>query len=248
MDYNYLIKIEYDGTKFVGWQYQKNGISVQDVIEKKLKKYFKKKIRIIGAGRTDKGVHALGQCANFFIKTKIENKKKFLNSVNFFLKPHLISLLDVQKKKANFNSRYNAKERFYEYKIVNRHSELVINKKKAWLIRKKLSLKLLKKGAKMLEGRHDFSTFRASSCSSKSPLKTMNKVIVKKNGEVISIIFQSKSFLQNQVRSMVGCLIYLSSQAWNIKKFHGIFKSKSRKLCAPPAPAHGLYLTKVKYN
>ena len=100
----------------------------------------------------------------------------------------------------------------------------------------------------MLEGRHDFSTFRASSCSSKSPLKTMNKVIVKKNGEVISIIFQSKSFLQNQVRSMVGCLIYLSSQAWNIKKFHGIFKSKSRKLCAPPAPAHGLYLTKVKYN
>ena len=248
MDYNYLIKIEYDGTKFVGWQYQKNGISVQDVIEKKLKKYFKKKIRIIGAGRTDKGVHALGQCANFFIKTKIENKKKFLNSVNFFLKPHLISLLDVQKKKANFNSRYNAKERFYEYKIVNRHSELVINKKKAWLIRKKLSLKLLKKGAKMLEGRHDFSTFRASSCSSKSPLKTMNKVIVKKNGEVISIIFQSKSFLQNQVRSMVGCLIYLSLQIWNTKKFHGIFKSKSRKLCAPPAPAHGLYLTKVKYN
>jgi len=248
MDYNYLIKIEYDGTKFVGWQYQKNGISVQEVIEKKLKKYFKKKIRITGAGRTDKGVHALGQCANFSIKTKIENKKKFLSSINFFLRPHLISLLDVQKKKADFNSRYDAKERFYEYKIVNRHSELAINKKKVWLIRKKLSLKLLKKGAKILEGRHDFSTFRASSCSSKSPLKKMNKVIVKKNGEAISIIFQSKSFLQNQVRSMVGCLIYLSLQIWNTKKFHGIFKSKSRKLCAPPAPAHGLYLTKVKYN
>ena len=99
MDYNYLIKVEYDGTKYVGWQYQKNGISVQEVIEKKLKKYFKKKIRIIGAGRTDKGVHALGQCANFLIETKIENKKKFLSSINFFLRPHLISLLDVQKKK-----------------------------------------------------------------------------------------------------------------------------------------------------
>ena len=248
MDYNYLIKVEYDGTKYVGWQYQKNGISVQEVIEKKLKKYFKKKIKITGAGRTDKGVHALGQYANFLVETKIENKKKFLSSINFFLRPHLISLIDVQKKKANFNSRYDAKERFYEYKIINRHSELAINKKKAWLIRKKLSLKLLKKGAKILEGKHDFSTFRASSCSSKSPLKKMNKVIVKKNGETISIIFRSKSFLQNQVRSMVGCLISLSSRAWSIKKFNEIFKSKSRKLCAPPAPAHGLYLTKVKYN
>ena len=100
----------------------------------------------------------------------------------------------------------------------------------------------------MLEGIHDFSTFRASSCSSKSPFKKMNKVIVKKNGETISIIFRSKSFLQNQVRSMVGCLVYLSLQIWNVKKFNEIFKSKNRKNCAPPAPAHGLYLIKVRYN
>ena len=248
MEYNYLIKIEYDGTKYVGWQYQKNGISIQEIIEKKLKKYFKKKIKIIGAGRTDKGVHALGQCANFLTEIKIENKKNFLSSINFFLRPHLISLIDEKKKKNDFNSRYDAKERFYEYKIINRHSESVINKKKVWLIRKKLSLRLLRKGAKILEGKHDFSTFRASSCSSKSPLKKMNKITVKKKGETISIIFRSKSFLQNQVRSMVGCLIYLSLQSWSIKKFHEIFKSKSRKLCAPPAPAHGLYLIKVKYN
>lgn len=248
MEYNYLIKIEYEGTKYVGWQYQKNGISIQEVIEKKLKRYFNKKIKIIGAGRTDKGVHALGQCANFLVTTKIKDKKNFLSSINFFLRPHLISVLDIKKKKINFNSRYNAKERFYEYKIVNRQSELVIDKKKAWLIRKKLSLKLLKKGAKILEGKHDFSTFRSSSCSSKSPLKKMNKVIVKKKGETIFIIFQSKSFLQNQVRSMVGCLVYLSLNIWNIKKFYSIFKLKKRKLCAPPAPAHGLYLTKVKYN
>ena len=99
MEYNYLIKVEYDGTRYVGWQFQKNGISVQEIIEKKLKKYFKKKIRIIGAGRTDKGVHAIGQYANFLIEIKIEDKKKFLSSINFFLRPHLISLLDVQKKK-----------------------------------------------------------------------------------------------------------------------------------------------------
>ena len=247
MEYNYLIKIEYDGTKFVGWQYQKNGISVQEVIEKKLKKYFKKKIRITGAGRTDKGVHALGQCANFLIKTKIENKKKFLSSINFFLRPHLISLLDVQKKKVDFNSRYDAKERFYEYKIVNRYSELAINKKKVWLIRKKLSLKLLKKGAKILEGRHDFSTFRASSCSAKSPIKKMNNIIIKKTSDIILIEFKSKSFLQNQVRSMVGCLKYLSLKNWNINKFKKIFISKKRNLCAPPAPACGLYLVKIKY-
>ena len=248
MQFNYFIKIEYDGTKYVGWQYQKNGISIQEKIEKKLKKYFNKTIKIIGAGRTDKGVHALGQCANFLVSTKIKDKKNFLNSINFFLRPHLISILDIKKKKIDFNSRYNAKERFYEYKIVNRQSELVIDKKKAWLIRKKLCFKLLKKGAKILEGKHDFSTFRASSCSSKSPLKKMNKVTVKKKGETISIVFQSKSFLQNQVRSMVGCLVYLSLNIWNTKKFHSIFKSKKRKLCAPPAPACGLYLTKVKYN
>jgi len=245
---NYLIKIEYDGSKFVGWQFQKNGISIQETIEKKLKKYFKKDINIVGAGRTDKGVHASGQCANFLVEKKIESKKKFINSINFFLRPNLIAILNIQKKKLNFNSRYNAKERFYEYKIINRQSDLIIKKNKAWLIRKKINLDLLKKGAKILEGKHDFSTFRASSCSSKSSIKKMNKVFVRKKGEKISIIFQSKSFLQNQVRSMVGCLIYLSLGVWDFKKFKKNFKSSKRKLCAPPAPAHGLYLIKIRYN
>ena len=248
MEYNYLIKIEYDGTLFVGWQFQKNGKSIQETIEKKLQRYFKKKIKISGAGRTDKGVHATGQCANFIIDENIKDKKKFLSSINFFLRPNLIAILNIEKKKLSFNSRYNAKERFYEYKIINRHSELVINKKKAWLIKKKINLDLLKKGAQVLEGKHDFSTFRSSSCSSISPIKKMNKVYVKKKGENISIIFRSKSFLQNQVRSMVGSLIYLSLKNWNLKKFKKIFKSKNRRLCAPPARAHGLYLIKVKYN
>ena len=246
--YNYLIRIEYDGSKFVGWQFQKNGISIQEIIEKKLKRYFKKKINIIGAGRTDKGVHALGQCANFLVEKEIEDKKKFINSINFFLRPNLIVILNIQKKNLKFNSRYNAKERSYEYKIINRQSDLVIKRQKAWLIRKKINLDLLKKGSKILEGTHDFSTFRASSCSSKSPLKKINKVLVRRRGEDISIIFKSQSFLQNQVRSMVGSLIYLSLGIWDIKKFKKNFDSKNRKLCAPPAPAWGLYLTKIKYN
>jgi tRNA pseudouridine38-40 synthase len=135
--YNYLIKIEYDGTKFVGWQHQINGISIQEKIEKALKKIFKNKIRINGAGRTDKGVHATGQFANFLIKKKIEDKNKFLNSINFFLRKDLISIIKINKKKLSFHARYQAKERIYEYQIVNRQGSLTIDKNKSWHIKKK---------------------------------------------------------------------------------------------------------------
>ena len=123
-NYNYLIKIEYDGTKFVGWQSQKNGISIQEKIEKALSEIFKSKIKVNGAGRTDKGVHAFGQYANFKVSTKIENEKKFLNSINFFLKKNSISIIKIKKKNKFFHSRYNAKERVYEYKIINRVGSL----------------------------------------------------------------------------------------------------------------------------
>ena len=205
--YNYLIKIEYDGTKFVGWQHQKNGISIQEKIEKALKKIFRYKIRIIGAGRTDKGVHARGQFANFLIKEKIYDKKKFLNSINFFLGKNLISIIKINEKKLSFHARYEAKERTYEYQIMNRLGSLSIDNNKSWHIKKKINIKFLKDSAKILEGTHDFSTFRAASCSAKSPVKKMNAVKIKKIGDKIFIKFISKSFLQNQVRSMVGCLV-----------------------------------------
>ena len=245
--HNYLIKIEYDGTNYVGWQYQKNGRSIQEKIEKALKKLFKSKIRIIGAGRTDKGVHAIAQHANFKINKKIENEKKFLNSMNFFLRKDLISIIEIKKKSKVFHSRFDAKERIYEYKIINREGALSLNNNKAWHIKNRLNLDFLKKGAKLLEGTHDFSTFRAASCTSTSPIKKMNSVKVKKKGTLISIEFRSKSFLQNQVRSMVGSLQYLSCGKWNINNFKKIIKSRNREKCAPPAPAHGLYLKNVKY-
>ena len=244
---NYLIKIEYEGTNFVGWQSQKNGKSIQDAIERVLKKILKTKIRIIGAGRTDKGVHAFSQYASFKIKNKIENKFFFLDSANYFLKNKLISILDIKKKSNNFHARHSAKLRTYEYLIANRQGNLSINKNRAWHVKKKINLNLLKKGAKLLEGTHNFSTFRAASCSAKSPIKKMNIIKIGKLNDVIKIRFSSQSFLQNQVRSMVGCLKYLATNKWSIDDFKEAFKSKKRSNCAPPAPACGLYLYNIKY-
>ena len=245
--FNYLLRIEYDGTNFVGWQSQKNGKSIQNSIEKALKKVLKTQIRIIGSGRTDKGVHALSQYANFKTKKKIDEKKTFLNSINFFLKKNYISILDIKTKSINFHARFSAKLRTYEYLIVNRQGDLSIDRDRAWHVKKNINLKLLKRGAKILEGTHDFSIFRASSCSAKSPIKKMLPIKVNKTNGKIKIRFSSKSFLQNQVRSMVGCLKYLSTGKWSVSDFKKAFKSKKRERCAPPAPACGLYLLSVKY-
>ncbi len=244
---NYLIEIEYDGTNFVGWQSQKNGRSIQDSVELALKKVLKSKIKIIGAGRTDKGVHAVSQFANFKIKNKIENKKIFLNSVNFFLKKKMISVLNIKKKGINFHARHSAKLRTYEYIIINRQGTLSINRNKAWHVKKNIDFNILKKGANMFLGTHDFSTFRSASCSAKSPKKKINSIVVRKNNDTIIIKISSKSFLQNQVRSMVGSLQYLSTGKWSISNFKKAFNSKKRANCAPPAPACGLYLKKVIY-
>ena len=245
--FNYLIKIEYEGTNFVGWQSQKNGKSIQDSIEKALKKVLGSKIKIIGAGRTDKGVHAYSQVANFKVKKKIDNKKIFLDSVNFFLKKKLISILDIKIQKKDFHARFSAKLRTYEYLIINRQGTLSIYKNKAWHVKKKIDLSLMKKGAKLFEGSHDFSTFRSASCSAKSPLKKIYPIKISKVSEIIKIRISSKSFLQNQVRSMVGCLKYLSTYKWSFNDFKKAFKSKKRNNCAPPAPASGLYLLNIKY-
>lgn len=245
--FTYLLKIEYDGSKFVGWQTQKNGKSIQNEIEKVLKKILKSKVKIVGAGRTDKGVHAFGQHASFECHDKIKDKNKFLESINFFLGKNLISIVNIKEKKRYFHARYNAKKRVYEYLIINRASSLSIYTGKAWHVKKKIDINLLKKGGKIFEGTHDFSTFRASSCIAKSSIKKMERVLIKKVQEKIYIKFISKSFLQNQVRSMVGCLKYLSTGKWNISKFKEIMRSKQRARCAPPAPAEGLYLLDVKY-
>ena len=243
----YQIIIEYDGTNFVGWQIQKNGPSIQESIEQTLAKILKKKTILYGAGRTDSGVHAYAQSAHFIVKTKIKNKFIFLNTVNFFLKKKKISILEMYAKKKNFHARYSAKKRFYTYIIINRLAPLSLDINKAWHIKSVLNITLIKKAAKFLEGTKDFSTFRSSSCGANSPIRTLDKVIVAKRGNRITITFKSRSFLQQQVRSMVGCLKLVGEKKWNLKKFKYVMTSKKRENCAPPAPAKGLYFLKASY-
>tara|TARA_Y100001958_G_C21241915_1_gene569963 strand:- start:3212 stop:3952 length:741 start_codon:yes stop_codon:yes gene_type:complete len=245
--YRYHLIIEYEGSNFIGWQTQKKGNSVQKTIQNTISKLLKKKIKLIGAGRTDTGVHAIEQSAHFDTDIEIIDKKKLLNSLNFFLNKKLISINSLQKKGMNFHSRYSAKFRIYKYVIFNRESSPTIFKDRGWHIKKKLDIKILEKGAKLLEGKKDFSTFRSSKCSAKSPIRKINYVKVKKNKKVIEIKFKSKSFLHQQVRSMVGCLKYLGEKKWDYNKFKSVLNSKKRILCAPPAPSHGLFLEKIIY-
>jgi tRNA pseudouridine38-40 synthase len=245
--HRYQILIEYVGTNFVGWQIQSKGKSIQKLIQTKLSKLLKEKILLIGSGRTDAGVHAIAQSAHFECKKEIQNLDKFLKSVNHFVNDMNVSIIDIKKRNLNFHARFSAKQRIYKYVIFNRLSRPSIEKGRGWHIIKKLDISLMKKGAKKLLGTKDFSTFRSSSCNAKSSIRTMKSVKIKSIRGRIEIQFKSKSFLQQQVRSMVGCLKYLAEKKWDLKRFDFVLKSKKRILCAPPAPAVGLFLEKVIY-
>ena len=245
--HRYQVLIEYVGTNFIGWQIQSNGKSIQKLIQTKLSKLLKEKVSLVGSGRTDSGVHAIEQSAHFDCKKEIQNLDKFLKSVNHFVNNMDISIMDIKKKKLNFHARFSAKQRIYKYIIFNRLSRPSIEKERGWHIIKKLDIPLMKKGAKKLLGTKDFSTFRSSSCNAKSPIRTMKSIKIKLIRGRVEIQFKSQSFLQQQVRSMVGCLKYLAEKKWDLKKFDLVLKSKKRTLCAPPAPAEGLFLEKVIY-
>ena len=210
-------------------------------------KLLKEKVKVVGSGRTDTGVHAIEQSAHFDTKKKISDLNKFIRSINHFLNNKSISIISIKKKNLKFHARFSAKQRVYKYVIFNRISKPSIEKERGWHVIKKLNVNLMKKGSKKLLGVKDFSTFRASSCNAKSPIKKMKLIKIKSFKGRIEIKFKSQSFLQQQVRSMVGCLKYLAEGKWDLEKFDKVFKSKKRILCAPPAPSHGLYLEKVIY-
>ena len=245
--YRYQVLIEYVGTSFGGWQIQSKGKSIQKLIQTKLSKLLKEKVLLIGSGRTDAGVHAIAQSAHFECKKEIQNSDKFLKSINHFVNDMNVSIISIKKRNINFHARFSAKQRIYKYVIFNRLSRPSIEKERGWHIIKKLDISLMKKGAKKLLGTKDFSTFRSSNCNAKSPIRTMRSIKIKSMRGRIEIQFKSQSFLQQQVRSMVGCLKYLAEKKWDLKKFDFILKSKKRILCAPPAPAEGLFLEKVIY-
>ena len=245
--FRYQILVEYVGTSFKGWQVQKKAKTVQGLIQKKISKLINEKITITGSGRTDAGVHAVEQSAHFDCKKKIQNLNKFLKSINFFLNKHEIAILKIRKRNLNFHARFSAKERVYKYIIYNQFTKPIIQNKRGWFVVNRLDLEGMKKAAKKLTGTKDFSTFRATGCSAKSPIKFMKSVKIKKSANKIEIKFRSQSFLKQQVRSMVGCLKYIGEKKWTLKKFVNIIKLKNRNLWAPPAPAEGLFLLKVYY-
>ena len=245
--YRYQVLIEYVGTNFVGWQIQSKGKSIQKLIQTKLSKLLKEKVSLVGSGRTDSGVHAIGQSAHFSCKKEIQNLDKFLRSLNHFVNSMHVSIIYIKKKRLNFHARFSAKQRIYKYIIFNRLSRPSLEKERGWHVIKELDILLMKKGANKLLGTKDFSTFRSSSCNAKSPIRTMKSIKIKSIKGRIEIQFKSQSFLQQQVRSMVGCLKYLAEKKWDLKKFDAVLKSKKKILCAPPAPAEGLFLEKVIY-
>ena len=245
--FRYQILIEYVGTNFRGWQVQKNGKTIQGLLQERISKVLREKIILLGSGRTDTGVHAMEQSAHFDCKNQILDFNKFLKSINHFLYKEGVTVLKIKKRNKNFHARFSARIRIYKYIIINRLGKPVLEKERGWHIIKELDLAVMKKGAKKLIGTKDFSTFRASSCRASSPIKTMKLIKIKSSKNKIEIEFRSQSFLQQQVRSMVGCLKYLGEKKWSLKKFENVIQSKKRILCAPPAPPEGLFLSRVIY-
>ena len=215
--FRYQILIEYVGTNFRGWQVQKKGKTIQGLLQEKISKLLKEEITLLGSGRTDTGVHAIEQSAHFDCKNKIKELDRFLKSINHFLNKDDVTVLKIKRRNQNFHARFSARMRIYKYIIINRLGGPVLDKNRGWHIMKKLDLVAMKKGAKKLVGTKDFSTFKASSCSAKSPIKTMKLVKIKTFKNKVEIEFRSQSFLQQQVRSMVGCLKYLGEKNGQLK-------------------------------
>ena len=235
------------GPLFQDGKFKKKGKTVQKIIQKNISKLLGEIVTITGSGRTDAGVHAIEQSAHFKCRNEIKDSNRFLNSLNYFLNKHEIAILKIKKRNKNFHARFSAKERIYRYVIFNQLTKPIIEKNRGWFVIKKLDLDSMKKGAKKLIGTKDFSTFRASGCNAKSPVKLIRSIKIKKVKNKIEIEFRSQSFLKQQVRSMVGCLKYIGEKKWTVKKFVDVLNAKNRILCAPPAPSEGLYFVKVLY-
>ena len=242
----YKISIEYDGTPFHGWQRQDGFDSIQQRVEESMTPFLKKKITILGSGRTDAGVHALCQVAHFDFDSDIDCFR-LQGCMNFYLLEVPISILSIEKVSNDFNARLNAQERSYVYKILNRRSKPSIDANRMWNIISDLDEKKMHHAAQYLVGKHDFSSFRASGCQSKSPVKTINKISVDRDGDVITISVAAKSFLYHQIRNIVGSLVLIGNGKWNEKDFLKAFHAKDRMKSGQTAPACGLYFVGTKY-
>jgi tRNA pseudouridine38-40 synthase len=243
----YKLTIEYDGTPFVGWQAQDNGISVQDVLTDAIAAFAGERATVAGAGRTDAGVHALGQVAHVDL-AKDWDGDTVRDALNAHLRPHPIAVLAAERVAGDFDARFSATRRHYLYRIVNRRADLALDQLRAWRVPRPLDAGMMHTAAQKLVGRHDFTTFRAAECQAKSPVKTLDRLDVAKNGDEVRIIAMARSFLHHQVRSMVGSLVHVGDGKWSIDDLAAALAARDRSACGQVAPPQGLYLVRVEYD
>ena len=240
------ITVEYDGAGFVGWQRQDNGPSIQAALEAAIAGFSGETPRVFGAGRTDAGVHALGQVAHFDL-ARPTPAETVADALNAHLRPAPIAVLEAAEAGPGFDARLSARERAYRYRIVNRRAPLTTARGRAWLVQTRLDAAAMRAGADRLVGRHDFSTFRASLCQARSPVKTLDALDVARDGEEIRIDARARSFLHHQVRNIVGTLKLVGEGKWSADDVAAALAARDRRRGGPTAPAHGLYLTEVLY-
>jgi tRNA pseudouridine38-40 synthase len=242
----FRLLVEYDGTGYVGWQRQDNGPSIQQAIEEAIFAFSAERTNLAAAGRTDAGVHALGQVAHVDLArdTKADTLR---DAVNFYLKPQPISILATEPVGADFHARFSAVGRRYLYRIVNRRSPLAIERNRAWWVQSELDASAMQAAGQRLIGHHDFTSFRSSICQAASPLKTLDRLDVERAGEEIRIHAAARSFLHHQVRNMVGTLKLVGEGRWTAEDVAAALAARARSAAGPTAPAEGLFLAEVRY-
>ncbi len=247
----YALLIEYNGNDLVGWQKQNEGISVQSSLEEATKNIFNQNFEIQGSGRTDAGVHALGQVAHINLPKshRLTSRHPFyiISAFNSLLRDTNIRVISAKPVKPEFNARFSAIKRFYKYRILCRAAPPGIEKGKVWHFRKKLNISLMQEGVGHLIGKHDFTSFRTIKCQAKSPIRTIDEISFSRENEEVIMRVSAKSFLHSQVRIIAGTIVKIGDGTWNPDKILTILKGKNRNLAGPTAPADGLYLEKVKY-
>jgi tRNA pseudouridine38-40 synthase len=242
----YRLRIEYDGAGFVGWQRQANGLSVQEALETAVERFCGERIAVHGAGRTDAGVHALGQCAHLDLGKRVSGEV-LRSAVNHHLRPAAISVLAAEPVPADFDARLSATGRVYLYRMLNRRAPPSLARGRVWHVAPPLDADAMAEGARHLVGYHDFSTFRDSLCQATSPLRTLDALEVRRAGEEVHIEARARSFLHHQVRNIAGTLKLVGLGRWQPDNVAEALAARDRRAGGPTAPAEGLYLIEVCY-
>ncbi|MDR3421158.1 MAG: tRNA pseudouridine(38-40) synthase TruA [Xanthobacteraceae bacterium] len=242
----YKLTIEYDGTPFVGWQAQDNGVSVQSVLGDAIAAFAGERPAVAGAGRTDAGVHALGQVAHVDLAREWDGDI-VRDALNAHLRPHPVAVLAAERVADSFDARFSATKRHYLYRLINRRADLTLDQYRAWRVPRLLDTGKMQAAAQKLVGKHDFTTFRSTECQAKSPVKTLDRLDVTREGDEVRIGASARSFLQHQVRSMVGSLVHVGEGKWSVDDLALALAARDRATCGQVAPPQGLYLVRVEY-